>query len=38
MAEHPQNLKKVDESIANILIVSLMILCLFSFLILIGIF
>jgi|GEM_PF-6106031 len=38
MAEHPHNLKTVDESIADILIVSFLVLCLFSFLILIGIF
>lgn len=38
MAEHPQNLKKVDESIADILIVSFILLCLFSVVILIGIF
>lgn len=38
MAEHPQNIKKVDESIADIMIVSFIILCLFSLMIVIGIF
>ena len=38
MAEQPQNMTRVDESVADIMIVVGLVLCLFTFIVLIGIF